>query len=121
MVNIWKRCPNCDKKMTCESNLWKLRGMVLGCTCGGFIAGSYLLSTAGFGDGGVTMGSMAAGWQSSIGNVPAHSLFAAMTSIGMTSTGTILFGGTSAALTLLSSVAIAKKLDWCTCKKKWYE
>lgn len=33
----------------------------------------------------------------------------------MTSTGTILFGGTSAALTLLGSATVAAKLDWCQC------
>lgn len=142
---MWtNRCSKCNKPTVCSSNLWKLRGTVIGCTCGAAVLGTYLLPTLGFGDGGVTVGTIASGWQSGIGNVAAGSIFAGLTSLGMvssktkttvfafyliipiilyillflpgmTTTGTILFGGTSAALTLLGSTAVATKLDWCQC------
>lgn len=69
----------------------------------------------GFGAGGVVGGTVAAAWQSTIGNVAAGSTFAILTSLGMNGIVTFMFGSTRAALTLLTPLAV--KLDWCTCQK----
>lgn len=62
----------------------------------------------------VAAGSYAAAWQASIGNVAAGSIFAVLTSLGMTGMGIILTGSVGAALGLLAS--IASRLGWCSCE-----
>lgn len=110
-MNVWDRCHVCNRPKMCSSNAWKLRGMVLGCGCAGFALGALSLSTLGFGDGGVTAASVAASWQSGIGNVATSSIFATLTSLGAKGTGVFLFGGSGAALGALAPLAL--QLGWC--------
>ena len=60
---------------------------------GGIIAGVGLVPMAlGFGTGGIVAGSVAAGVQSTIGNVAAGSAFSTLTSLGMTGVFSSLSG-----------------------------
>ena len=73
-----------------------------GAIVGSIIGGATVISTylAGFTSSGIAAGSIAAGVQSTIGNVAAGSLFATMTSIGMTSVLPLAIGaGTVVGLT----------------------
>lgn len=112
--NVWYRCPKTNKPEVCSENLWKLRGMIGGTVVVSGVAGYYLLPSIGFSAIGPDPGSFAAACQSTIGNVPAGSLFSVCQSLGMT--GTLVIGGTAAGLALLASAVAANKLDWCTCQ-----
>lgn len=116
---IFEKCPDCKRALVSKKNLWIIRGAVtigFAATLGGL--GALALPLLGFGAGGIVAGSTAAAWQSSIGAVAAGSLFATLQSLGATGLGVLLFGGTSSAMGLLSSLAV--RLDWCTgdCKEK---
>lgn len=79
------------------SNVLLYGGMAVGTVC-------TVPIIAGFGTGGVVAGSLAAAWQSSIGNVAAGSLFAALQSAGATSvfsTGAA-YGGMATATGIVS-------------------
>lgn len=106
---MWERCPNCGKPLVNEANLWILRGLF---AAGGAAAGALALPLLGFGAGGIIGGSLAAWWQSTIGNVAAGSLFAVLTTMGAMKLGTVLTGGVGAALAILASYAA--DLGWCT-------
>ncbi|XP_011705111.1 PREDICTED: interferon alpha-inducible protein 27-like protein 2B [Wasmannia auropunctata] len=108
-------CPNCNKPLPNEENLYKLRTLLLGTTVIGGILGCATLPLLGFGLAGISAGSFAASWQASIGSVAAGSLFATLQSLGATGLGILLFGSTAAALSLLTS--IAANLNWCTCNQ----
>ena len=71
-----------------------IAGGALAATCG--LGGTLL----GFGTAGVAAGSIAAATQAAIGNVAANSLFATMTSLGMSGafTTAAIAGGASAAV-----------------------
>lgn len=114
--NLWYRCPETNKPEICSENLWKLRAICGGTVAVGGAVGYYLLPTVGFSPIGPDPGTYAAAWQSSIGVVPAKSLFAICQSLGMTGTGVVIIGSTTAALTFLAGLVAANKLDWCTCQ-----
>lgn len=111
--SFYDRCPHCKKPARSPSNLRRLRTLVVGGTLSCGLMGAAALPFLGFGLGGITAGSFAASWQSSIGLVAAGSLFATLQSLGATGVGILLFGSTSAALGLLAT--IATKLGWCEC------
>lgn len=63
------------------------------------------------------MGSLAAGWQSSLALVPAGSWFATFQSLGATGVGIPLIGSGGAAIGTLAP--LAAKLGWCNgCKTR---
>lgn len=107
----WELCPTCDKPLVNEDNLRKLRKIIVvsGLGCG--VLGAATLPLLGFGLGGVTAGSIAAGWQSYIGSVAARSLFATLQSLGATGLGIILTGSVAAGLGILSSCVA--RIGWC--------
>lgn len=113
---MWKRCPICKKPEVCKSNLWKLRGMSAAGTTSTAVMGANVLPWIGFSAGGIAPGSIATGWQSSIGNVVGGSLFAKLTSLGMTGYGIIMCGTVLGGLAILAALVAAKKLDWCDCQ-----
>lgn len=111
MVEFWDRCPNCGKPLVTESNLWKLRGILM---ISGGVLGAIVLPLMGFSTAGVAAGTAAAAWQSSIGSagtIATGSLFSVLQSLGATGLGIILFGSVGAALGLLGTAAA--KLGWC--------
>lgn len=108
---FWKPCLRCDKPLVCEENLTNLKWLIGGSTIGFGVLGVFALPIAGFGAAGITGGSAAAAWQSSIGSVTAGSLFATLQSLGATGMGTIVFGSAGAALGLLGFSAT--RLGWC--------
>lgn len=114
--SLWYKCPETNKPEVCSENLWKLRSIVGGTVVASGVAAYYILPSLGFSAIGPDPGSFAAAWQSSIGIVPAGSMFAITQSLGMTGTGALVIGGTSAGLTLLAGLVAANKLDWCTCQ-----
>lgn len=69
------------------------------------LVGAALFPLIGFGSGGIIFGSIAAGIQSSIGNVAAGSLFATLTSYGMTGISSLL---SKVGLGLISGGLISK-------------
>lgn len=109
--NLYEKCSICNKPLVNESNLKRLRLLLIGCTATLGIFGVVLLPIIGFTAGATR--SFAASWQSSIGVVAAGSLFAVLQSLGATGLGSLLFGGIGAALGLLGSVA--SRLGWCVC------
>lgn len=111
MPDFWEKCRHCNKPRVCAANLKKLRWLMVGSTAGFGVLGALALPLIGFGIAGVTGGSIAAAWQSSIGAVAAGSLFATLQSLGATGMGTVLFGSIGSALGLLTSVA--SRLGWC--------
>lgn len=111
--NLYEKCSKCSKPLVNESNLKRLRLLVIGSTATLGIFGVVLLPMIGFTAGGVGAGSFAASWQSSIGAVAAGSLFAVLQSLGATALGSLLFGSIGTALGLLGSVAT--RLRWCEC------
>lgn len=114
---MWDICPNTNKPEVNTANLWKLRAIVGGTAFGAVIvAGKVVPWIIGFDMGGILPNSIAAWWQSSLGNVAANSVFAKLTSLTMTGKGLLLFGGTGGGLALLAGLVAAKKLDWCTCE-----
>ena len=80
----------------------------------GVAAAPVALASAGFGSAGVTAGSAAAGWQASIGNVAAGSLFATCQSAGaagMASTTYAAVGSAGAAVGAALCKAVGKTTD----------
>lgn len=114
--NLWYRCPKTNKPEVCAENLWKLRAIVGGTAVVGGVAGYYILPAVGFSPIGPDPATLAASWQSSIGIVPAGSMFSICQSLGMTGTGALMIGTTTGGLALLASAVAAKNLDWCTCQ-----
>lgn len=112
--SIYEKCSKCDKPLVNETNLKRLRALVIGSTAAVGIIGIALLPLLGFTTGGIAAGSAAASWQASIGAVAAGSLFAVLQSLGATGMGILLFGGIGAGLGALASVA--SRLGWCTCE-----
>lgn len=108
---MYDRCLTCNRPKMCDSNLWKFRGMVAGCTCVGFTLGAWSLSTLGFGDGGVGAGTLAAAWQAKMGNVTAGTIFSYLQSLGATGLGKIVFGVPTAAV--ISLIPLAHASEWC--------
>jgi len=79
-----------DEEMT---ECWKVAG-VAGITAIPTVA--YFVTTAGFGDGGVVAGSVAAAVQSQIGNIAGGGMFAFLQSVGaagMSAAGKVAVGG----------------------------
>lgn len=116
LPNVWYRCPKTNKPEVCPENLLKLGVMVGGAAAAGGIAGYYFLPAIGFSPIGPDPGSLAAAYQSKVGNVSAGSMFAYLQSLAMTGTGVIKIGTTTAGLTFLASMVAQKRLDWCTCQ-----
>lgn len=111
--DFYEKCSKCGKPLVNETNLKRLRALIIGSAAVVGILGCVLLPVLGFTTGGIAAGSAAASWQSSIGLVAAGSLFAVLQSLGATGLGILLFGGIGAALGALGSVA--SRLGWCTC------
>lgn len=112
--SIYEKCSKCNKPLVNETNLKRLRALIIGSTAVVGILGIVLLPVLGFTTGGIAAGSAAAAWQSSVGAVAAGSLFAVLQSLGATGIGILLFGGIGASLGALGSVA--SRLGWCTCE-----
>lgn len=108
---FFEKCNLCSKPLVNEKNLSLLRKLIFGATITGGVIGTMSLPLIGFGFAGVTAGSLAASWQSSIGFVTAGSLFSILQSLGASGLGILLFGSSGVALGLLSS--ISTRLNWC--------
>ncbi|XP_011706220.1 PREDICTED: interferon alpha-inducible protein 27-like protein 1 [Wasmannia auropunctata] len=108
-------CTNCNKPLSNEENVYKFRILLLGSTVIGGILGCATFPLLGFGSSGISAGSYAASWQASIGSVAAGSLFAILQSLGAKGLGILLFGSSTAAISLLTPVAA--NLNWCTCNQ----
>lgn len=115
--NSLTKCSKCSKPLICKENLLVLRAGI-GIDTKPEINGSEALTLQqlGFCPIGIRAKSRAAYWQSWLGNVASGSLFATLQSLGAKGLNTLFFGGTDAALTLLSTVSL--KLNWCTGKCK---
>lgn len=111
-----ERCPKNNKPEVCAANLWKLRSWFIAGAIGTGFIGAKALPLIGFDVSGVVPQSIAAAWQSSIGNVAAGSLFSILQSLGATGSGVLLTGSVTAGLTALGGLVVEKKLDWCTCQ-----
>lgn len=114
-------CTRCNKPIVNEENLRILRHIILESSIvTTFCLGFFALPIIGFASTGVVSGSIAAAWQSSIGNVVAGSLFATLQSMGTSvlyqllfgAIGSLVGGGTGALACLL---AHAEQLGFCTC------
>lgn len=103
----------CKKPLVCRENLLVIRAGI-GIETEPQINGTEALTLQqlGFCPIGVRAKSRAARWQSWLGNVSSGSLFATLQSLGAKGLNTLFFGGTNAALSLLSTVS--RKLNWCT-------
>ena len=92
-----------DKKQESGFNL--SRALLIG---GAVVAAPCLAASAvGFGTAGIVGGSVAAGIQSTIGNVAAGSLFATMQSLG--ATGSFVYGATAGSATAAAGFAMGRK------------
>lgn len=112
------KCPYCGRYLVSEENLYILRKRIFIAMGLSGLGGVLMLPMLGFGLGGITAGSVASAWQSSIGSVAAGSLFAALQSLGMTGLGSLLFGSIGAALPLLA--LLAPKINFCNRDCKHY-
>lgn len=111
--NSLTKCSKCSKPLICKENLLVIRAGI-GIETEPEIDGSEALrlQQLGFCSGGIRAKSRAARWQSWLGNVASGSLFATLQSLGAKGLNTLFFGGTDAALNLLTTVSL--KLNWCT-------
>lgn len=116
LPNVWYRCPQTNKPEVCPENLLRLSAMIGSAVVVGGVAGYYILPAVGFSPMGPDPGSLAATYQSTVGNVTAGSLFSNCQSLAMTSTGVIKIGATAAGLSFLASMVAQNRLDWCTCQ-----
>lgn len=111
-----ERCPISNKPEVCAANVWKLRSWFAAGAIGSGVLGAKAVPLVGFSVKGVVPNSVAAVWQSTIGNVAAGSLFSILQSLGATGIGVLLTGSISAVLALLGGLVTEKRLDWCTCQ-----
>ncbi|KAJ3249857.1 hypothetical protein HK103_004301, partial [Boothiomyces macroporosus] len=86
-----------------------LRIIILSSGGAGLVLGAAALPFLGFGLGGITAGSIAAGMQGP--TVVAGGVFATLQSLGATGMGILLFGSLGTALGLLAP--LASRLGWC--------
>lgn len=105
----WDRCAICQKPLNNETNILKLRKIVLGAGLGSMFLGGAALPLLGFGLSGITAGSIAAGLQGPA--VVAGSMFAILQSLGATGMGILLFGSIGAAIGVLTP--LLAMLGWC--------
>lgn len=108
---MWERCPNCNKPMVCEPNVWRIRRIMGGCIAGTDTLDAAVLPLLGFNAGEIVAGSITAAICTGINNIVASSLFTTLQSLDTNSFVAILFGSVKSALDVLGSLAI--KLDWC--------
>jgi Interferon-induced 6-16 family len=106
---VWELCPHCGMPLNGEENIRRLRIVIIGAGFGGVCCGAALLPALGFGLGGITAGSFAAGIQGPA--VVAGSLFATLQSLGATGMGILLFGSMGGAIGVLAP--LATQLGWC--------
>ena len=106
---MWERCPNCNQPLNNEANIITLRKIIIGSGVGGLLLGGCALPFLGFGLGGISAGSFAAGIQGPA--VVAGSLFAVLQSLGATGMGMLLFGSVGAAIGILTP--LVARLGWC--------
>lgn len=106
------RCTNCNKPMVCESNVWRIRGIMTGCLTRTDTLEAAVLPLLGFNSGEIVAGSTTAAICAGINNIVATSLFTTLQSLDANSCGVILFGSIDSALDILGSLAV--KLDWCS-------
>lgn len=104
----WERCKNCGRPLTNEANVKVIRHIFIA-LCG--ITAASLLLILGFTPAGVAARSFASGWQSTIGNVTAKSLFSILQSWGTSKLMMLLFGTMGAAVGLL--ISKAAELGFC--------
>jgi hypothetical protein len=117
MVLFFQLCDTCHKPLVNKRNLNILRSLVVGVlVAGGAGLGAVALPLLGFASSGVVAGSLAAAWQSSIGNVAVGSLFATLQSLGTSVCSTILFGSFGGVSVALATLKLhASSLGFCTC------
>lgn len=108
---MWVSCTSCHKPMVCESNLWRIRGIMSGCMTGTDTLNAAVLPLLGFNSGEMVAGSITAAICSGINNIVATSLFASLQSLDADSFSAIIFGSVNSALDVLESLAL--NLDWC--------
>jgi Interferon-induced 6-16 family len=105
----WVLCLHCGRPLNNEENVSTLRRVIFVTGAGGLVLGGALLPAFGFGLGGITAGSFAAGMQGPA--VAAGSMFAILQSLGATGMGILLFGSLGAAVGVLAP--LAAQLGWC--------
>jgi hypothetical protein len=93
---MWEHCQQCNKPLNNEANIKTLRTIMAGSSLAGTFLGVIALPLLGFGLGGITAGSFAAGIQGPA--VVAGSMFAVLQSLGATGMGILLFGSIGAAV-----------------------
>lgn len=96
---VWQKCPKYERSTMYKAAI---------CVGVGAGLGAVALPAIGFSSGGVGAGTLAAAWQSSIGNVAAGSAFAAIQSAGATGVGTMVCSCTGAVVGAISSRFISK-------------
>lgn len=113
---FYQYCRKCSKKLINRHNLLLLRSVSVAKITTGFVLGLAALPMLGFTASGVMAGSLAAAWQSSIGNVTAGSMFAILQSLGTAVYSKIMFGSVVGGLIALRQYAV--QMNFCTCDLK---
>lgn len=108
---MWESCSNCHRPMVCESNLWRIRGIMSACMTETDTLNAAVLPLLGFNSSEIVAGSITAAICSGINNIVATSLFATLQSLDTNSFGAIIFGSVNSALDILRSLAL--NLNWC--------